>query len=266
MISFKLEPQLWSKALSIIAFANLALLILAPLATKINLLPYHISLQLVVLALGVAMLLIILLPLAFFAWSDAAINKQALVAGFIISLLIFVWLGQKVLLVKTLPVIHDISTDLNEPPKFNKIVAIRDAQKKINSLARTTPNLARKQLQAYPCVKPINTNYASTIAFENALSIAKMSGWELLNIDNQAGFIEASDSTFWFGFTDDIVIRIQSLDVAPDGAPDAPPGVRSRIDIRSVSRVGRSDLGQNADRICSFLATWHKNFPETKQN
>jgi uncharacterized protein (DUF1499 family) len=67
-------------------------------------------------------------------------------------------------------------------------------------------------------------------------------GWELVASDPIAGRIEATDTTFWFGFTDDIVIRV------------SPRGGGSRVDIRSVSRVGISDVGTNAARIRKYLA------------
>jgi uncharacterized protein (DUF1499 family) len=60
--------------------------------------------------------------------------------------------------------------------------------------------------------------------------------------DPAAGRIEANETTRWFRFTDDVVIR-----VAPDGAG-------SRVDVRSVSRVGRSDFGVNAGRIRAYTA------------
>jgi uncharacterized protein (DUF1499 family) len=55
------------------------------------------------------------------------------------------------------------------------------------------------------------------------------------------GRLEATDTTFWFGFKDDVVVRVR------------PDGTGSRVDVRSLSRVGRSDLGMNARRIRRFL-------------
>jgi len=73
-----------------------------------------------------------------------------------------------------------------------------------------------------------------------------MQGWQIVNADKNKGVIEATEMTFWFGFKDDIVVRI------------APQGSGSRIDIRSLSRVGKSDVGANADRIRKYLATLKK--------
>jgi len=66
-------------------------------------------------------------------------------------------------------------------------------------------------------------------------------GWKIVDAEKGEGRIEATDRTFWFGFTDDIVIRI------------IPNGAGSRIDVRSASRVGKSDLGVNAKRIRAFM-------------
>jgi uncharacterized protein (DUF1499 family) len=67
-------------------------------------------------------------------------------------------------------------------------------------------------------------------------------GWELVASDSAAGRIEATATTPWFGFKDDVVVRVR-----PDGSG-------SRIDVRSVSRVGKSDVGANAKRIRTYLA------------
>ncbi len=67
-------------------------------------------------------------------------------------------------------------------------------------------------------------------------------GWTVVAADAEAGRIEASDRTRWFGFTDDIVVR-----VTPDGAG-------SRIDVRSSSRIGTGDFGTNAARVRAYIA------------
>jgi uncharacterized protein (DUF1499 family) len=66
-------------------------------------------------------------------------------------------------------------------------------------------------------------------------------GWEIVDSDPERGRIEATATTFWFGFKDDVVVRVR------------PASEGSRIDVRSVSRVGRSDVGTNAERIEEYL-------------
>jgi uncharacterized protein (DUF1499 family) len=67
-------------------------------------------------------------------------------------------------------------------------------------------------------------------------------GWEIVAADPATGRIEATATTLWFGFKDDIVVRVSASEQG------------SRIDVRSVSRVGRSDIGTNAKRIREYLA------------
>lgn len=140
---------------------------------------------------------------------------------------------------RTLPPIHDISTDLEDPPRFVAVLEARGEDS--NPLDRADPKLPDLQRQAYPGVKPARLPAPPAEAFERALGAARTLGWEIVAADPQSGVIEATDTTLWFGFKDDVVIRIRP----EDGS--------SRIDLRSVSRVGRSDLGANARRILAFL-------------
>lgn len=87
---------------------------------------------------------------------------------------------------------------------------------------------------------------AREVGFRRALDAVRRLSWSLVAEDRQAGRIEAYGRTFWFGFTDDVVIRV------------APEEAGSRIDVRSVSRVGRGDVGTNARRIRRFLAEVRK--------
>jgi uncharacterized protein (DUF1499 family) len=69
-------------------------------------------------------------------------------------------------------------------------------------------------------------------------------GLEIVAVDSDAGLVEATATTFWFGFKDDLVVRVEAIESG------------SRVDVRSVSRVGQSDVGQNAKRIEKFLAVF----------
>ena len=105
--------------------------------------------------------------------------------------------------------------------------------------------IAEQQRSAYPDIGPVTLPVDTRVAFERALAAVEGMGWELLEADATAGRIEATDRTFWFGFADDVVIRIS----------DAGGGA-SRIDARSQSRVGGGDLGANANRMREFLAVF----------
>ncbi len=138
----------------------------------------------------------------------------------------------------SVPPIHDITTDLENPPAFKAVVALRAEAP--NSLERP-PVLAAQQREGYPDVAPLTLPAAPAAAFDRALATAQEMGWEIVSADQASGHIEATDTTRWFGFKDDIAVRL------------TPWGTGTRVDVRSVSRVGRSDVGTNARRIREFL-------------
>jgi uncharacterized protein (DUF1499 family) len=140
-----------------------------------------------------------------------------------------------------LPRIHDISTDTVNPPGFVALLPLR--KNAANSPEYGGAEVAAKQYEAYPDIHPIVLSLSSVQAFDKSLDVARKLNWEIVAAVPKEGRIEAIDTTFWFGFKDDIVIRITSVEER-----------RSVVDIRSVSRVGVSDVGTNAARIRSFLA------------
>lgn len=143
-----------------------------------------------------------------------------------------------------LPAIHDITTDTANPPTFVALLSAREA----------SPNGAAydfdardEQLAAYPEILPLyikGANVADATAL--AENQARIMGWEIAAVEPELGRIEATDTTFWFGYKDDIIIRVTP---EQDGAT---------VNIRSVSRVGIGDLGANAKRIETFLAALKK--------
>jgi uncharacterized protein (DUF1499 family) len=140
---------------------------------------------------------------------------------------------------RRVPPIHDITTDTAQPPTFVALAAARAAAP--NGLAYAGAAVAAAQQQAYPDLVPYLSPLSSTTLCAQAAAVARTMGWELVAVEPQQGRLEATDTSLFFGFTDDIVIRITPHE----------PG--SRLDIRSMSRVGRSDMGVNAQRIRRFL-------------
>ncbi|HSS65305.1 MAG TPA: DUF1499 domain-containing protein [Gammaproteobacteria bacterium] len=140
---------------------------------------------------------------------------------------------------RTVPPIHDISTDLNQPPPFVEALAHRAGAP--NAAAYGGESIARQQREAYPDIRPLFLQAPPAAAFARALAAARDLGWEIVAAAPSEGRIEATDRTFWFGFEDDVVVRIRAA------------GGGSLVDVRSVSRVGRSDVGTNARRIRRFL-------------
>lgn len=149
-----------------------------------------------------------------------------------------------------LPYIHDVTTDTQNPPNFTEAILTERAKtpnvNPVNYVGKMDPKgkelVSVLQTRGYPDVSTLVVADDTAVAFGEAKTAVKALGWKMVSEDLENGQIEATVETFWYGFKDDVVIRI----VAAEGGG-------SRVDIRSVSRVGGSDLGANADRIRAFL-------------
>lgn len=140
---------------------------------------------------------------------------------------------------KSVPPIHDISTDLVSPPEFVAIAPLRaDAP---NPVGYAGVEVATQQRAAYPELQTLNYPQSKSELVEATKQAIDNSGWQLVNIDANQGIVEATDRTMWFGFKDDVIVRITDN------------GSKRLVDIRSKSRVGGSDLGKNAERIHGFI-------------
>ncbi len=141
---------------------------------------------------------------------------------------------------RSVPAIHDITTDWENPPAFSAIAPIRRGAP--NPVEYGGAVVADQQRKAYPDIQPMLLDLPAGQAFDRALEAAREMGWEIVDANPAHGRIEATATTFWFGFKDDVVVRVSATDTG------------SRFDIRSLSRVGRSDVGANAARIRAYLA------------
>lgn len=146
---------------------------------------------------------------------------------------------------ENIPPIHDISTDTVNPPEFVAVLALRaDAPNTTvygGSDGMTPERLAELTIGAYPNLTTRMFSDPPDAVFERALAAAQGLGWELVAQAPAEGRIEATDTTFWYRFKDDVVIRIQ------------PAANGTTVDARSVSRVGRGDAGTNARRLRAFF-------------
>lgn len=175
-------------------------------------------------------------------WSPMSrLYRGLAVLGVVIGLLTAAVPWQWKRTAQTVPPIHDITTDVAQPPEFVAIRPLRTAWP--NPADYGGPEVAAQQTAyvGYSDIRPLILPLPPDQAFDRALAVAREMCWEIVDARAADGRIEATHTTFWFGFKDDIVVRIQP---APEG---------SRIDVRSVSRVGRSDVGTNARRIRSYL-------------
>ncbi len=136
------------------------------------------------------------------------------------------------------PSIHDITTDMTNPPLFIALVGKRGEG--ANSLVYEGDKLAAIQKEFYPDIAPLMISDQQEQAFTKALDVAGKMGWDITGVDASAMRFEATDHSLWFAFADDVVVIVKATENG------------SQIDMRSVSRVGMSDLGVNASRIMTF--------------
>jgi uncharacterized protein (DUF1499 family) len=184
---------------------------------------------------GAAAALVSLLGLALSRGRGRAVAAVGLVLGALAFFLPWNWrrdAGQY-------PPIHDITTDVANPPVFVAVAPLRkDAP---NPVEYQGDSVAVAQQKAYPDLRPLMMAMPVDSAFSLALRTARDMGWELVDQSRRDGRIEATATTPWMGFKDDVVIRVSSAS-----------GI-SRVDVRSKSRVGRGDVGANAKRIRAYL-------------
>ncbi len=149
------------------------------------------------------------------------------------------------------PPIHDVSTDIENPPAFVAILPLR-ADAPNNTIYGVGPGMtpelnAQLQQEYYPYLQPRILDADTDEVFDRAVAAIQSMGLELVSANRPQGRIEATDTTFWFRFKDDVVIRIR-----PTGTG------QTRMDARSVSRVGRGDAGTNARRLQAFFEAFDR--------
>ncbi len=185
---------------------------------------------------GIAALVLLAIQLLF--KRNTASIESALASAVLALAAIAVPLGM-MNTAKNVPPIHDISTDLVNPPEFVAIAPLRaDAP---NPVEYAGAEAAEQQRTAYPDLQTLTYAQSKPELVEASNQAIENLGWELINVDADKGIIEATETTAWFGFKDDVIIRVADNDS------------ERLVDIRSKSRVGQSDLGKNAARIHKLI-------------
>ena len=227
---------------AVLAAAAVVLLALGPIGWRAGWWHFRFAFQTLmpwaaycgIAALGVSALAL-LLGRSRIEWRGVAVAVVAFAVGLLIAYVPWHYDRMRT----AVPPIHDVTTDPDNPPAFAAVVAARTADG--GNPAYEGAKIAEQQRQAYPDIAPLSLALPRGAAFNQALDAAQRMGWTIVAADDTAGRIEASDRSRWFGFTDDIVIRI------------TPSGSGSRVDVRSSSRLGRSDFGVNAARVRAYL-------------
>jgi len=246
----------WSRGVALAFSLSLPLFfIIAALGTRwdwwsvkvgVRILPAEIGVKLIALTLCVGIISLILTLLARRKKRGLFVSALAI----IFPLGALIGLGGTKAKVDRLPFIHDITTDTQNVPRFSQtIMDLRTQTLGVNSVEyigkkdeRDKELYSVLQTRAYPQIRPLVLSASPEQVFGQALATATQSGWTVHTQDLQAGLIEATDTSFWYGFKDDIIIRIQASE-----------GGGSVLDMRSTSRIGKSDIGANAKRIREFM-------------
>jgi hypothetical protein len=243
------ELKTSTRMMVLCAIIMLVILLTGPLGYKFGFIPLLPSLASLMLALiGSVLVLVAAMIFVFIAVrNDMMRNRNMLLLVMVLSLVPMIIMGPQIVKGRSVPAIHDITTDTDNPPEF--LAMVKHRVHASNGLAYGTEDmpaaeLAAVQLAAYPDVKHLQSELSVADALARSESVLKGHGLEIVSTDSEAGLVEATATTFWFGFKDDVVVRVVAN------------AAGSRIDIRSVSRVGQGDIGANAARIEKFLGAF----------
>lgn len=214
-----------------------------------------VSFRTALLALGIGTLIALVgallatIGLIAGAARRAPVPRRGVAVGLIAALGIFGYLLTWMVQARSAPTLHEVSTDLDDPPSF---VALKTEREQVpggnpseyvpqiqgRSGPIDVPALQRKN---YPDIQPLRLDVTPDEAYARARRSVGQLGWEIGAQSPEEGRIEATETSPFFGFKDDIVVRIREVNGG------------SRVDVRSKSRVGLSDLGMNAARVREFL-------------
>lgn len=143
---------------------------------------------------------------------------------------------------KKMPTVADATTDIQDPPSFVALAPIRKETAK-NPLEYRRDEAADLQRRYFPeLTAGAEFDRPPAEVIRRAEAVAEDLGFDVIEVAPEEGRLEATDTTFWFGFKDDVVVRARRQDNG-----------QTRVDIRSASRVGYLDGGLNARRIQEFL-------------
>ena len=220
---------------SYLAVGVSGVIVFTPLAYRLSVVPLGVAFVLFAVGVGLGLVSALVIGVSLIRNGVDSSKSFATIALCIVGCVVAIPL-MSILSAVGVPAIHDITTDMLDPPQF------------VEAVKHVTPGrtlyggdeLANQQREAYPDIVPIIVAETPDVAFSFALVVAREIGWENIVITPGEQRIEATDRTRWFGFVDDIVIRIR------------PEERGSRVDVRSLSRVGVGDLGANAARIRRF--------------
>lgn len=241
----------WVRILIYGAALCLLLSVGGALSHRFGLIGFQIASLLVLVAFGISVLISFSSVATIFI---SIVRKQpyGIYTMFVAFLICFVIAGYGAVLfndASTHPPIHNVTTNIEDPPMFSdSVLGRRGLSSNPVEPDKFTVEMHRDSLAD---LKSLVVNTNQSLAYAAALELVEDRGWQIVNQVPEDGVIEATDTTFWFGFKDDIAIRIRSDDANGN----------SIIDVHSVSRMGGSDLGLNSERIRDLLDDLSEKLP-----
>jgi uncharacterized protein (DUF1499 family) len=248
------KPANWSgKSIFWLGFGSILLALFAALGSGWGLWNFGFGFQLLMLAFGAGLLAVFGgVLVGWWAKRKGRVAARPLRwLGMAMGGAMMLWLLSFAYTARTVPAIHDISTDLADPPQYrmlevradnlDQIPGENDPQMKGMNPQQRWAALHQK---AYGDIRSVRIAMPVAEAIAKAERLAKVRGWEVAVSDPVEGRLEATDTTRFFRFKDDVVVRVRPTE----------DGTGSIVDMRSISRVGISDLGMNAKRVRSFIA------------
>ena len=216
---------------------------IAVILTRYDIVHFRLAFLLIAIGVVIAVIVVFLGFVIGFVKSGPYVGTLRMCA--LISLVPIAFMGLQFYQATSVPSIHNISTDIETPPEFDAVLSLRGAE--ANPVTPADDQVARLQRAAYPDIKPLRLDATQDEIYAASLKVANDLGWEVVSADSERGHIEAVDTTRLWRFKDDVAIRIRDEDLY------------RQLDIRSVSRVGKSDLGANAKRIRKFITALQAN-------
>ncbi|MFV1987792.1 MAG: DUF1499 domain-containing protein [Gemmatimonadota bacterium] len=232
------RPARWARAIRSASIVGFLCLPVGALGTRFG--AWNYKFGLLIFAAGVVVVIVTTLAglIGVIVLKRRGVDSGALQMAPFIGLATGLLLYPNIRAGLTSPPIHQVTTNLADPPPFRAILRVRGADSNPLGL---TPDVIDILREAYPWLRTAVVSLPADAAFATALQVVEDMALYIVDADAARGTIEATHTSFWFGFKDDVVIRIEPV---VGGA---------RVDMRSISRVGKSDLGMNADRVSEFF-------------
>jgi uncharacterized protein (DUF1499 family) len=177
-------------------------------------------------------------------WRDGSRGIGRILTALLLNTLVLAYPAYLAVRYRSLPAIHDITTDPINPPQFEELARLRGTDG-ANTAVYAGLYSAEQQRLAYPEIEPVELDLTAQRAFDIVQKLVARRKWLVIDArapqPRQPGHIEAVAKTPVLGLREDIAIRI------------APDSDGSRVDIRSASRYFEHDLGSNAERVSKLI-------------